>query len=93
MQSQAEEGQSLFLMQGEELKLLFTYTQGADHTGLVLLADLSEDTYFMPCLLQVKTPQVVAQYQVSGEQTFAVYFPDSGPLMRTFCSTVAYLLS
>ena len=61
--------------------------------GLLVFADLSEDVYFMPCLLQVKTPEVVAQYQVSGEKTLAVHFPDSGPLLGMFCSTVAYLLS
>ena len=61
--------------------------------GLFVFADLSEDVYFMPCLLQVKTPEVVAQYQVSGEKALAVHFPDSGPLLGMFCSTVAYLLS
>ena len=61
--------------------------------GLLVFADLSEDVYFMPCLLQVKTPEVVAQYQVSGEKALAVHFPDSGPLLGMFCSTVAYLLS
>ena len=61
--------------------------------GLLVFADLSEDVYFMPCLLQVKTPEVVAQYQVSGKKALAVHFPDSGPLLGMFCSTVAYLLS
>ena len=61
--------------------------------GLLVFADLSEDVYFMPCLLQVKTPEVVAQYQVSGDKALAVHFPDSGPLLGMFCSTVAYLLS
>ena len=63
--------------------------------GLLVFADLSEDVhvYFMPCLLQVKTPEMVAQYQVSGEKALAVHFPDSGPLLGMFCSTVAYLLS
>ena len=61
--------------------------------GLLVFANLSEDVYFMPCLLQVKTPEVVAQYQVSGEKALAVHFPDSGPLLGMFCSTVAYLLS
>ena len=61
--------------------------------GLLVFADLSEDVYFMPCLLQVKTPQVVAQYQVSGKQALTLHFPDSGPLLGMFCSTVAYLLS
>ena len=61
--------------------------------GLLVFADLSEDVYFMPCLLQVKTPEVVAQYQVSGEKALALHFPDSGPLLGMFCSTVAYLLS
>ena len=61
--------------------------------GLLVFADLSEDVYFMPCLLQVKTPEVVAQYQVSGEKALSLHFPDSGPLLGMFCSTVAYLLS
>ena len=61
--------------------------------GLLVFADLSEDVYFMPCLLQVKTPEVVAQYQVSGKQALTLHFPDSGPLLGMFCSTVAYLLS
>ena len=61
--------------------------------GLLVFADLSEDVYFMPCLLQVKTPEVVAQYQVSGKQALVLHFPDSGPLLGMFPSTVAYLLS
>ena len=31
--------------------------------------------YFLPCLLQVKTPEVVAQYQVSGEKALALQYP------------------
>ena len=61
--------------------------------GLLVFANLSENVYFMPCLLQVKTPEVVAQYQVSGQKALALHFPDSGPLLGMFCSTVAYLLS
>ena len=61
--------------------------------GLLVFADLSVDVYFMPCLLQVKTPEVVAQYQVSGKQALTLHFPNSGPLLGMFCSTVAYLLS
>ena len=61
--------------------------------GLLVFADLSKDVYFMPCLLSVKTPEVVAQYKVSGEKALALHFPDSGPLLGMFCSTVAYLLS
>ena len=116
MQSQAEEeDQSLFLIEGEELKFR-DYGQVTEKflskfdshyekplftpkdlitllRGLLVFANLSEDVYFMPCLLQVKTPEVVAQYQVSGEKALAVHFPDSGPLLGMFCSTVAYLLS
>ena len=47
----------------------------------------------MPCLLQVVTSEVVAQYRVSGDKALALHFPDSGPLMGMFCCTVAYLLS
>jgi hypothetical protein len=47
----------------------------------------------MPCLLQVVSSEVVARYRVSEEKALAVHFPDSGPLMGMFCSTVAYLLS
>ena len=36
---------------------------------------------YMPCLLQVKAPEVVAQYQVSVEKALAVHFPDSGHLL------------
>ena len=61
--------------------------------GLLVFADLSEDVYFMPCLLQVVKPDVVAQYRVSGEKALALHFPDSGPLLGMFCCTVAYLLS
>ena len=61
--------------------------------GLLVFADLSEDVYFMPCLLQVVTAKVVTEYRVSGEKALALHFPDSGPLMGMFCSTVAYLLS
>ena len=61
--------------------------------GLLVFADLSEDVYFMPCLLQVVKPEVVAQYRVSGEKALALHFPDSGPLLGMFCCTVAYLLS
>ena len=61
--------------------------------GLLVFADLSEDVYFMPCLLQVVTSEVVAQYRFSGEKALALHFPNSGPLLGMFCSTVAYLLS
>ena len=61
--------------------------------GLLVFADLSEDVYFMPCLLQVVSSEVVAPYRVSKEKALAVHFPKSGPLMGMFCSTVAYLLS
>ena len=61
--------------------------------GLLVFADLSEGVYFMPCLLQVVTSEVVAQYRVSGDKALALHFPDSGPLMGMFCCTVAYLLS
>ena len=61
--------------------------------GLLVFADLSEDVYFMPCLLQVVTSEVVAPYRVSNEKALAVHFPKSGPLMGMFCCTVAYLLS
>ena len=61
--------------------------------GLLVFADLSEGVYFMPCLLQVVSSEVVSRYRVSGEKALALHFPDSGPLMGMFCSTVAYLLS
>ena len=61
--------------------------------GLMVFADLSKDVYFMPCLLQVVSSEVVAPYRVSNEKALAVHFPKSGPLMGMFCSTVAYLLS
>ena len=61
--------------------------------GLLVFADLSEGVYFMPCLLQVVSSEVVSQYRVSDEKALALHFPDSGPLMGMFCSTVAYLLS
>ena len=61
--------------------------------GLLVFADLSEGVYFMPCLLQVVTSEVVSRYRVSGEKALALHFPDSGPLLGMFCSTVAYLLS
>ena len=61
--------------------------------GLLVLAHMSEDTYFMPCLLRVVTSEVVEKCRVSGEKALAIHFPDSGPLMGVYCSTVAYLLS
>ena len=61
--------------------------------GLMVFADLSKDVYFMPCLLQVVSSEVVARYRVSNEKALAVHFPKSGPLMGMFCCTVAYLLS
>ena len=61
--------------------------------GLLVFADLSEGVYFMPCLLQVVSSEVVSRYRVSGEKALALHFPDGGPLMGMFCSTVAYLLS
>jgi hypothetical protein len=61
--------------------------------GLLVFAELSQDVYFMPCLLQVVSSEEVAKHRVSGEQALAVHFPNSGPLMGMFCSTVAYLLS
>ena len=63
------------------------------HYEELVFADLSEDVYFMPCLLQVVASEVVAQYRVSCEKALALHFPDGGPLMGMFCSTVAYLLS
>ena len=61
--------------------------------GLLVLADLSENVYFMPCLLRVESSEVVTKHRVSKEKALAVHFPDSGPLMGMFCCTVAYLLS
>ena len=61
--------------------------------GLLVLADMSEGVYFMPCLLQVVSEVMVSQHRVSGDKALALHFPDSGPLMGMFCSTVAYLLS
>ena len=61
--------------------------------GLLVFAEMSEDVYFMPCLLQVVAWEVVEKHRVSREKALALHFPDSGPLMGMFCSTVAYLLS
>ncbi|CAI8035671.1 hypothetical protein GBAR_LOCUS19984 [Geodia barretti] len=61
--------------------------------GLLVFAEMSEDVYFMPCLLQVVAWEVVEEHRVSGRKALALHFPDSSPLMGTFCSTVAYLLS
>ena len=61
--------------------------------GLLVFADLSKGVYFMPCLLQVVSSEVVTGYRFSGEGALALHFPDSGPLMGMFCCTVAYLLS
>ena len=61
--------------------------------GLLVFAELSENVYFMPCLLQMVSSEVVAQHRVSKDKALAVHFPKSGPLMGMFCCTVAYLLS
>ena len=61
--------------------------------GLLVFAEMSEDVYFMPCLLQVVAWEVVEKHRVSREKALALHFPNSGPLMGMFCSTVAYLLS
>ena len=61
--------------------------------GLLVLADLSENVYFMPSLLRVESSELVTKHRVSKEKALAVHFPDSGPLMGMFCCTVAYLLS
>ena len=61
--------------------------------GLLVFAEMSEDVYFMPCLLQVVDWEVVEEHRVSGEKALALHFPDSSPLMGMFCSTVAYLMS
>ena len=61
--------------------------------GLLVFAEMSEDVYFMPCLLQVVDWEVVEEHRVSGEKALALHFPKSGPLMGIFCSTVAYLMS
>ena len=60
---------------------------------LLVFAEMSEDVYFMPCLLQVVDWEVVEEHRVSGKKALALHFPDSGPLMGMFCSTVAYLMS
>ena len=61
--------------------------------GLLVFAEMSEDVYFMPCLLQVVDWEVVEEHRVSGEKALVLHFPKSGPLMGMFCSTVAYLMS
>ena len=61
--------------------------------GLLVLADLSEGVYFMPCLLRVESSEVVTKHRMSNEKALALHFPDGGPLMGMFCCTVAYLLS
>ena len=60
---------------------------------LLVFAEMSEDVFFMPCLLQVVDWEVVEEHRVSGEKALALHFPKSGPLMGMFCSTVAYLMS
>ena len=47
----------------------------------------------MPCLLQAVDWDEVKKHRVCGEKALAVHFPESGPLMGLFCTTVAYLLS
>ena len=61
--------------------------------GLLVFAEISEDVYLMPCLLQVVDWEVVEQHRVNGEKALVLHFPNSGPLMGMFCSTVAYLMS
>ena len=60
---------------------------------LLVFAEMSEDVYFMPCLLQVVDWEVVEEHRVSDDKALALHFPKSGPLMGMFCSTVAYLMS
>ena len=60
---------------------------------LHVLAEISKDVYFMPCLLDNVTADEVKQYQMSGEKALVLHYPESGPLMGLFCSTIAYLLS
>ena len=61
--------------------------------GLLVFAEMSKDVYFMPCLLQVVASEIVEKHRVCSDKALVFHFPDSGPLMGMFCSTIAYLLS
>ena len=58
---------------------------------LLIVSQITEDEYLMPCLLQVtQEPTVIALS--SSVPSLLFYFPHS-PLLGVFCALVAYLLS
>ena len=49
---------------------------------LLVLAEMSEDVYFVPCLLQVVAREVVEEHRVSGEKALALHFPEGNVLLN-----------
>ena len=68
----------------KELIMLFKH--------LLVFAELSTDTWFMPSLLEVVS-EGVAQYRVSGERALVIHFPEGGPQSGMFCCLIAFILS
>jgi len=66
--------------------------------ALLVFADFSDQEYFMPCLLQIISPEEVAKHQVNSSAAtvplpLILRFPPGVPPLGIFCSLVVYLLS
>ena len=61
--------------------------------GLLIVAKLSNDAWFMPSLLEVVLEGEVQKYRLSLNTALIIHFPDGGPQDGMFCCMVAFVLS
>ena len=60
---------------------------------LLVFGDLSEEEWFMPCLLTSLDMSHLEKWRFSGRQAMVISFPDNGPQNGMFCSLNCYLSS
>ena len=60
--------------------------------SLLVFAELSNDVWFMPSLLEVISKDV-EKYRVNRRTALVIHFPDNGPQNGLFCSMVSFILS
>ena len=64
---------------------------------LLIFADLENDQYFMPSLLESLSSEELQQHRVSASAAtlspLVLLFPNGGPQLGVFCYLIAYLLS
>ena len=61
--------------------------------GLLIIAKLPNDEWFMPSLLKMVRKDKVEDYRVNSKTALVVHFPNCRPLTGVFCCMVAFVLS